>query len=167
MNDLLRPGRGHSAGFLTFEAVITYPFHPLAGRMVLVTGDHEHDGVHYFLIRQPHGGSFQVPGWMFDPSACSTVIVTIPRLPVSQLLQLRNLVDHLVPCRPEEESPGGFGDEKAVSYANGSVPSPNPAQRHDWHRTPEGVGPSASTADGSADEAGQRASSQRQKGSRQ
>jgi hypothetical protein len=31
-----------------------------------VTGDHEHDGVHYFLIRQPQGGSFQVPGWMFD-----------------------------------------------------------------------------------------------------
>ncbi|MGY3581250.1 hypothetical protein ACVMB1_008454 [Bradyrhizobium sp. USDA 4504] len=95
---------GPSAGFLTFEAVIAYPYHPLVGRTVLVTGDHEHDGVHYFLIRQPQGGSFQVPGWMFDPAACSMEIVTVPRLPVSQLLQLRGLVDHLVACRPEEKA---------------------------------------------------------------
>ncbi|MCC8968515.1 hypothetical protein H8A95_41110 [Bradyrhizobium sp. Pear76] len=132
----------------------------------MVTGDHEHDGVHYFLIRQPQGGSFQVPGWMFDPAACSMEIVTVPRLPVSQLIQLRSLVDHLVACRPEEESPGGFDNEKAVSCANGSVPSPNPARRYEWRRTPEGGGASASIADGSGGEAGQRASGQRQKGSR-
>lgn len=60
------PSRGHSAGFLTFEAVITYPFHPLVGQTVLVVGDHEHDGIHHFLIRQPQGGFFQVPDWMFD-----------------------------------------------------------------------------------------------------
>jgi hypothetical protein len=75
--------------------VIAYPYHPLVGRPVLVTGDHEHDGVHYFLIRQPQGGSFQVPGWMFDPAACSMEIVTVPRLPVSQLLQLRSLASAL------------------------------------------------------------------------
>src|SRR5262249_8197947 len=50
-------------------------------------------------------------------AACSMEIVTVPRLPISRLLQLRSLVDHLVSYRPEEESPGGFGDEKAVSYA--------------------------------------------------
>jgi Family of unknown function (DUF5372) len=49
--------------------VVTYPFHPLVGQTVLVTGGHEHDGVDYLLIRQPHGGSFQIPGWMFDPAA--------------------------------------------------------------------------------------------------
>ncbi|WLA47952.1 DUF5372 family protein [Bradyrhizobium elkanii] len=147
--------------------MIAYPYHPLTGRTVVVTGDHEHDGVHYFLIRQPQGGSFQVPGWMFDPAACSTEIVTVPRLPVSQLLELRSLVDQTVACRPEEASPGGFGDEKAVSYANGSVPSPNPAERHERRRTPKGAGASASIADGSGDEAGQRTSGQQQKGSRQ
>ncbi|WP_375791462.1 hypothetical protein ACE102_46855 (plasmid) [Bradyrhizobium sp. vgs-9] len=167
MNDHLRPSRGHSAGFLTFEAVLAYPYHPLVGRTVLVAGDQEHDGVHYFLIRQSQGGSFQVPGWMFDPAACSMEIVTVPRLPVSQLLQLRSLVDHLVACHPEEESPGGFGNEKAVSCANRSVPSPNPARRYEWCRTPEGYGASASIANGSGGAAGQRASGQRQKGSRQ
>src|SRR5690242_21308455 len=40
----LHPNREHNAGFLTFEAVVTYPFHPLAGRTVLVIGQHEHDG---------------------------------------------------------------------------------------------------------------------------
>ncbi|WP_271610498.1 hypothetical protein [Bradyrhizobium sp. CCBAU 21359] len=43
------------------------------------------------------GGSFQVPVWMFDPAACSMEIVTVPRLPVSQLIQLRSLPDHRTP----------------------------------------------------------------------
>src|SRR3974377_847144 len=120
MNDLLRPGRGHSAGFLTFEAVITYPFHPLAGRMVLVTGDHEHDGIHYFLIRQPHGGSYQVPDWMLSPAASTVVIVAVPRLPVRQLMLLRTLVDRLIACPSENRYPGGIRHEAVVSCTNGT-----------------------------------------------
>jgi hypothetical protein len=69
MSGHLHPSRGHSSGFLTYEAVVTYPFHLLVGQTVLVTGSHEHDGVDYLLIRQPHGGSFQIPGWMFDPAS--------------------------------------------------------------------------------------------------
>ena len=88
----LHPSRGHSAGFLTYEAVVTYPFHPLVGQIVTVTGDHEHDGVHYRLIRQPHGGSFQIPEWMFDPGAGSLIIVAFPRFPANQLVELRALV---------------------------------------------------------------------------
>jgi hypothetical protein len=126
--------------------VITYPFHPLVGRTVLVIGDHEHDSVHHFLIRQPHGGSFQVPGWMLDPAACSIAIVAVPRIPVGQLLRLRSLVDHLVACCPEEESPGGFGNEKAASCANGSVRPTGPARRNDWRRTPEGGGAASQNA---------------------
>jgi hypothetical protein len=57
-------GPGHSARFLTFEAVVTYPFHPMAGQTVLVIGDHEHDGIHHLMIRQANGGSYQVPDWM-------------------------------------------------------------------------------------------------------
>ena len=57
----LRPSRGHNAGFLTFEAVITYPFHPLAGQTVLVVGDYEHSGIHHLLIRQPQGGFIKFP----------------------------------------------------------------------------------------------------------
>ncbi|UFS84693.1 Y4bD/Y4pK family protein (plasmid) [Rhizobium sp. T136] len=58
--------RVHNAGFLAFESKVTYPFHPLVDQTVLVTGSHEHEGVHYLLIRQVHGGSFQIPAWMFD-----------------------------------------------------------------------------------------------------
>ena len=70
--------RDHSAGFLTFEAEVRYPFHPLVGQTVLVVGDQVHDGVRYFLIRQSHGGSYQVPEWMFDQEAGASAIVAGP-----------------------------------------------------------------------------------------
>jgi hypothetical protein len=81
----------------------------LVGQTVLVTGDHEHDGVHYLLIRQSHGGSFQIPGWMFDPAASSFEIVSVPRLPASRLVELRALADHLVACPLAKESREGIG----------------------------------------------------------
>jgi Family of unknown function (DUF5372) len=118
--------------------VVTYPFHPLVGQIVTVTGDHEHDGVHYRLIRQPHGGSFQIPEWMFDPGAGSFIIVAFPRFPANQLVELRALVDHLVACPPAKESPGGIGNEQAVS-ANGSVRT-GPTSGSERRRTPEGGG---------------------------
>jgi hypothetical protein len=98
------PGRGHNAGFLTFEAEVTYPFHPLAGQTVLVIGDREHDGVHYLLVRQPHGATYQIPDWMFDPAASHLALVPTPRLPVTELLVLRALIDRLVAYSSEEES---------------------------------------------------------------
>jgi len=63
--------------------VITYPFHPLVGQTLLVVGDHVHDGIRYFLIRQPHGGSYQVRAWMFAPDASAAAVITVPQLPVS------------------------------------------------------------------------------------
>ncbi|WP_352567623.1 MULTISPECIES: DUF5372 family protein [unclassified Mesorhizobium] len=41
--------------------IVTYPFHPLAGQTVVVIGEHEHDGIRRFLIRQPHGGTYHLP----------------------------------------------------------------------------------------------------------
>jgi hypothetical protein len=41
--------------------VVSYPFHPLVGQTVLVIGEHEHDGIRHFLIRQPSGSSYQSP----------------------------------------------------------------------------------------------------------
>ncbi len=82
------PSRVHNAGFPTFEARVTYPFHPLVDQTVLVTGSHEHEGVHYLLILA-HGGSFQIPAWMFDPAASSIEIVAAPRLSATKLVELR------------------------------------------------------------------------------
>jgi len=98
------PSRGHNAGFLAFEAVVSYPFHPLVVQTVLVLGEHEHDGIRHLLIRQPTGGSYQIPDWMFDPIANDLAIVSIPRLPVSQLMLLRALIDRLVASPSKEGS---------------------------------------------------------------
>jgi hypothetical protein len=88
--------------------VVSYPFHPLVGQTVLVIGEHAHDGIHHFLIRQPSGGFYQIPDWMFDPIANDLAIVSIPRLPVSQLMLLR--------APPSKEgSTGGVGDGKVGS----------------------------------------------------
>ncbi len=146
----LRPSRGHSAGFLTFEAVVTYPFHPMVGQTVLVIGDHEHDGIHHLLIRQAHGGSYQVPDWMFDPAASSLAVVNVPRLPVSQLMSVRSLVDHLVACPPEERSGGGIASEKVVPSTSRLIRRTDSAGRADRRRAPDGSGTTARVADGSS-----------------
>jgi hypothetical protein len=130
--------------------VVTYPFHPLVGQTVLVTGDHEHDGVHHYLIRQPHGGSYQIPGWMFDPTGPSTGIVSVPRLPVSQLLQVCSLLDHLVACRPEHERLRGFGNEKTVSQSNGFIRDSAQSSQPDHNRTSESDRTPSGIAQGSS-----------------
>ena len=163
MSGHLHLSRGHSAGFLTYEAVVTYPFHPLVGQTVLVTGDHEHDGVHYLLIRQPHGGSFQIPGWMFDPAASSFEIVAVPRLPASRLIELRAIIDHLVASPLAEESREGIGNGNAVSHANGSVHRTGSSESG-RHRSSESRGALAGAADRSASKIYQRAAHPQQKG---
>lgn len=44
-------------------------------------GEHEHDAIRHFLIRQPSGGSCQIPDWMFDPAANGLAIVSVLRIP--------------------------------------------------------------------------------------
>src|SRR3954449_5863070 len=125
--------------------MVTYPFHPLVGQTVLITGVHEHDGVCHYLIRQSDGGHFHLPDWMIDPAAGQIETVAVPRLPVSQLLQLRHLVDHLLACSPGKEEPGGTGNAKAVSPATGSVRATSTAARYQRRRAREGSGASANT----------------------
>ena len=83
-------------------------------------GAHEHDGIHHLLIRQSHGGSYQIPDWMFDPAASNLGLVSVPRIPLSQLVSLRSLVDHLVACPSKEGTNGGTGNEKTISYTIGA-----------------------------------------------
>ena len=163
----LRPSRGHNAGFLTFEAVITYPFHPLAGQTVLVVGDYEHSGIHHLLIRQPQGGFYQVPDWMFSPTASTLAIVVVPRLPIGQLVLLRGLVDRLIACPSENRYPGGIGHEAVASRANGPVCVTDPAAGTDQLRAPEGDSIVAGTVDGSGDKSGRRSGKRRRTGVRQ
>ena len=161
------PSRGHSAGFLTFEAVVTYPFHPLVGQTVLVVGDHEHDGTRYFLIRQPHGGSYQVPDWMFTEDASTPSVIAVPRLPISQLVLLRTLVDRLIACPSENRYPGGIGHEAVASRADESVCRTASTVGVAQLRAPGSRSAPAHVADGSIDQVGQRSIRRRRDGSRQ
>jgi len=114
----------------------------------VVVGDLVHDGVRYFLIRQSHGSSYQVPEWMLDQEAGAFAIVAVPRLPVGQLILVRDLVDQLMTYSPASKDSGGIGREKVVAHATGFV-------RHtcrtgggvDRLRAAEGSGPSPCVTD--------------------
>ena len=163
----LHPSRGHNAGFLTFEAVIRYPFHPLVGQTVLVVGDHEHDEIRYFLIRRPHGGSYQVPDWMFAPEWSNPAVVTVPRLPVGRLVLLRTLVDRLIAFSSENRYPGGIGHEAAASRADGSVCCTASTVGVAQRRSSESRSAPAHSANGGIDQAGRRSIRRRRDGIRQ
>ena len=134
----LHRSRDHSAGFLTFEAEIKYPFHPLVGQNVVVVGDLTHDGVRHFLIRQAHGSTYQIPEWMFAEEVGALVIVAVPRLPIGQLTLLRRLVDQLMAYPPGIEDSGGIGHEKVVAHATGLVRRNRRTGGVDQRRTADG-----------------------------
>jgi hypothetical protein len=66
---LVRPlrKRVHNAGCLPFEAVVTYPFHPLARQTVLVVGGIEHGGARHLI-----GSDFPATGPAYVGSASNT-----------------------------------------------------------------------------------------------
>lgn len=142
--------------------MVAYPFHPLVGQTVLVTGSHEHDDVQYLLIRQSHGGSFQIPAWMFDPATRSIGIVADPRLSATKLVELRALIDSLVTCCSVQEAEG-IGHEKAISHPIGSVRH-SPADGSERHPAPGSIDTPATITDGSGGKTSRRAVRRRQKG---
>ncbi len=81
----------------------------------MVVGDLVHDGVRYFLIRQAHGSTYQIPEWMFAQEASALAIVAIPRLPVGQLILLRRFADQLMANFPGSKIPEGSA-MKRLSY---------------------------------------------------
>jgi hypothetical protein len=109
---LARCGQG-LGGNPGFDVVVTHPFHPLVGQTVAVVGEHDHDGIRHLFIWQPHSGTFHLPDWMAAPQAGSVAIIAAPRLPLTHLLELRALVDHLVASLPRDSIlGGGHADEE-------------------------------------------------------
>ena len=70
----------------------------MVGQMLLVVGDHEHDGIHYFLIDNHMADPTRFPIGCSVASASTAAIVAVTRLPVGQLILLRGLVDRLIAC---------------------------------------------------------------------
>ncbi|MDK4743622.1 MULTISPECIES: hypothetical protein [unclassified Rhizobium] len=59
----------------------------MVDQTLFVTGNHEHDGIHYLLIRLAHDGSFQILARMFDSAASSIELVAEPRLLAAKLVE--------------------------------------------------------------------------------
>lgn len=131
----------HNAGIPGFDAVVTYPFHPLFGQTVNVIGSVEHDSCLHFLIRQADGGAFYLPAWMTEPEAGSIKTVDTPHLPLGSLRDLRALLDQLLHSRADETvSKGDFDDPSETTR---SVCTAGAAGSLDAGRPPESDDPPA------------------------
>ena len=104
----LPPKGVHNAGCLTYEVMITYPFHPFVRQSVLVVGDKEHGGTRYLIICKPgEGARLLLPEWMTFPEAGAIQTLSRPRLSVTRLVELRALIDRLMALSPGNHLPGG------------------------------------------------------------
>src|SRR5580704_4210131 len=111
----LPPKGVHNAGCLTYEVMITYPFHPLVRQSVLVVGDKEHGGTRYLIICKPgEGARLLLPEWMTFPEAGAIQIRMRLRLSVTRLVELRALIDRLMALSPGNHLPGGGRSNEAM-----------------------------------------------------
>ena len=126
------PSGAHNAQNLSFEATVTYPFHPFNGKSVSIVGEHWLADVRHLIMRKPNGGAYYIPAWMVSGRAGAIRILSQPRLPVDCLLELRLLVDRLICLSSREEAlPGGPENEAMVDKSARSVRATTPKNRAD------------------------------------
>jgi hypothetical protein len=67
------------------------------------------------LVRGTDGTTHLLPAWMTSPEAGAIEIVTVPRLPVNRLFELRSVLDRIMIASSSGEiaPTGGFGHEEA------------------------------------------------------
>ena len=97
----------HNAGRLTYEVMVTYPFHPLARQSVLVVGDKEHGAPAPHRRNPGEGARLLLPEWMTFREAGAIQTLSRPRLSVNRLVELRALLDQTHGLIPWNHLPGG------------------------------------------------------------
>ena len=76
------------------SVVVRYPWHPLCGRELEVSGRHVRGGEASFVVVLPDGTRTEVPEWMTKVAACvGAQPVQSPTVSVSALQALRRLLD--------------------------------------------------------------------------
>ena len=95
--------------------MVSYPFHPLVGKSVLVVGDKEHAGMRHLIIHGPDGAKILLPEWMASPDAGAIRIVSYPRLCVNRLIELRAFVDRLMASSPHKNFAGGEQRNESIA----------------------------------------------------
>src|SRR5262245_13142040 len=118
----LPPKRAHNIRCLTFEVVVSYPFHPLVGKSVLVVGDKEHASIRHLIIQGPDGAKILLPEWMASPDAGAIRIVSHLRLCMNRLIQLRAFVDRLMASSPHTKTLPEENNETIADVKTGSLP---------------------------------------------
>ena len=98
--------------------VVTYPFHPRHGQPVHVTGAKRHAGADHLIVRQPDGTLALLPIWMTGPEAAACQLITAPRLSISSLFELRDLVDGLLTSRRGDSPLREGGDHERPTTSN-------------------------------------------------
>lgn len=142
---MCRSGQPHNTQDHLFEVVIHYPHHPRVGECVGVFGRRIHGNRPHFVVEQPDGCRALLPVWMTESSAATLPIVTVPRLTLATLRELRGLIDaQLVSSSPSSETTqiGGGDGETATARTMGTARSaggrkqrtPVPAARSDGSR---------------------------------
>lgn len=70
--------------------------------------EHEHYGMTHLLVRSADGTTHLFPSWMASPEAGAIEIVTIPRLPLGRLCELRRFLDQtMIGLSSDDQVPAG------------------------------------------------------------
>src|SRR5260370_36246694 len=154
--DLIFWPYGASAASPAREVVVRYPFHPLTGQSFLILGEHEHSGAPHVLVRGTDGTTHLLPAWMTSPEAGAIEIVTVPRLAVNRLFELRSVLDRIMIASSSGEiaPTGGFGHEEAEALAIRLVHHTAAADRMAGASAREGTGTARSPSGGSKQRGG-------------
>ena len=82
---------GHSA-HIGQEVQIHYRWHPLHGRRVKVCGSEQRNSGRFVYIEAAAGVVTLIPAWMLDPAVCAGMVSGAPRVTVSALVELHQLL---------------------------------------------------------------------------
>jgi hypothetical protein len=131
----------HNARYQSGEAIIRYRFHPRYGEAVIVAGRNRHGDEVALIIRQPDGTLVQLPIWMTEDRAEAMMVTESPRLPLTNLRELRLKLDACLSLLRDDSRCEG-GDKHEAS----SILSPPT-------RSLRGQDPAGTDSTGRADEA--------------
>jgi len=104
--------RRHTAQKQPFEVVVRYPYHPLAGKRIIVIRRVSFADLLHFVINDPNGCRTMLPAWMTESWAAALPLVKDPRLPIDAIRTLRRLIDPLrsSPSSAASRTSGGNND---------------------------------------------------------
>jgi hypothetical protein len=115
-------------------------------------GEHEHYGAPHVLVRGTEETRYLLPAWMTTAAAGAIEIVAAPRLSVTKLVELRELLDRtMIGLSSREQSlAGGHGNGELEESPSESVRGTAASHRVANAKTREGIDVAGISTDRSA-----------------